>query len=70
MFDYSNLFGLMAKRGITRKDLAEKIGMSRTYLCTILRQGKAMATDVVYRIASLLDIKAEDIGNYFFVLKV
>lgn len=70
MFDYSNLYGLMAQKGVTRKMLAEKIGMARTYFCTILRQGNPMTSDVVYRIANTLGIDSTEIGFYFFVLKV
>lgn len=68
MFDYSNLLGAMATKGITRQDLAEKIGLSRTYFCTILKQGKPMTSDVVYRIAEVLGL--EDLRSYFFTLNV
>lgn len=70
MFDYSNLFGLMASKGITRKELAQKIGMAQTYFSSVLRKGRPFTTDVVYRIAMVFDIQPEDIGRYFFVLKV
>lgn len=68
MFDYSNLLGAMATKGITRQDMAEKIGLSRTYFCTILKQGKPMTSDVVYRIAEVLGL--EELRSYFFTLNV
>lgn len=67
-FDYSALLGVMASQHISRSEMAKKIGLSRTYFCTILKAGKPMPTDVAFRIAKVLGI--DEYAPYFFVLNV
>lgn len=68
MFDYSNLVGLMAAKGITRQEMAKRVGMSKTYFSTVIKQGKPIPTDVAFRIAQQLDMT--EYKDYFFVLNV
>lgn len=68
MFDYSNLLGVMAQRGVTRTELANRIKTSRSWLSTILKKGLPMPNDMIFRIAQELD--TEDYGNLFFIINV
>lgn len=68
-FDYSNLIGKMASKGITRRDLAPKIGMNISYFGQLLSAGKPMSSDKILRSAQILEIPMTDIGAYFFTLK-
>lgn len=68
MFDYSKLLGAMAQRGVTRTELANRIGISRTWLSTVLKKGMPMPNDMIFRIAQALE--TEDYGNLFFTINV
>ncbi|MBQ8994500.1 MAG: DUF739 family protein [Oscillospiraceae bacterium] len=68
-FDYSKVVGRMAEMSITRAELAPKIGINTAYFGTRLLHGKPFTSDVILRCAQVLDIEAEDIGQYFFTLK-
>lgn len=68
MFDYSNLLGAMATKGITRSDMAKRLGLSKSHFCTVLKHGRAMSSDVMFRIAQILE--SDDYENLFFALDV
>lgn len=67
-FDYSRLIGLMAQKGITRRDMASKVGQSRTWFSTVLKNGLPMSNDLIFRVAQVLE--TDDYSNLFFTLNV
>ena len=69
-FDYSNLIGRMAKLGVTRQELAPNIGLNPAYFGYILSAGKPISSEKIFRSKQLLEIPDDEIGLYFFTLKV
>ena len=68
-FDYSNLKGLLASKGITQEKLAKEIGMTQATMSNKIN-GKAFFTQCEIRaMISFLDIPMELVGEYFFTFK-
>ena len=65
-FDYSNLRGKMAQRGITQEQLADKIGINKSTLNVKMNGRYAFANDKILAICKVLDIPTDEISKYFF----
>lgn len=64
--DYTLLRGRIRERGLTQKELAEKIGTSEGQLCQKLSGNFVFRQDEIDRISNLLEISANEIGTFFF----
>lgn len=60
MYSYNRLWKLMIDKGMDRKTLGEKAGISATTL-TRMKQGRSISYDVCRRICEVLDCKPDDI---------
>lgn len=65
-FDYSKLRGIMAERGITQEQLADKIGINKCTLNVKMNGRYAFANDEILAICKELDIPTHEISKYFF----
>lgn len=66
MYNYNKLLGKMAELGITKDDLAKKIGMSRTTLYFKLNCESEFTQDEIQKCAEILDFPRSEIPLYFF----
>lgn len=66
-FDYSNLYGAIAKKGITQKELASKVGISHVALTEKLKNRSDFRNKEIWLIANVLELP--NIEDYFFVVK-
>lgn len=69
-FDYSDLIGRMAKCNESRANLGPKIGLNAAYFGQVLSAGRPIGNDKIIRLAQILGIPLDEIGLYFFTLKV
>lgn len=72
MFDYSKLIGRIVEKFGTRKAFAEAVGISENSMSQKLSHKMTITTDDIklWCQPHLLDIPCEQIGVYFFKLKV
>lgn len=70
LFDYRALEGKIKQYYDTQEKLAEAIPMSRSNLNQKLQNNNDFTSTNIYKIAKLLDISIEEIGEYFFKTKV
>lgn len=72
MFDYRKLTGRIIEKFGTRKAFAEAIGISENSMSQKLSNKMAITTDDIklWCQPEFLDIHCDDIGAYFFTLKV
>lgn len=72
MFDYRKLTGRIIEKFGTRKAFAEAIGISENSMSQKLSNKMAITTDDIklWCKAEFLDISCDEIGVYFFTLKV
>lgn len=72
MFDYSKLIGRIIEKFGTRRAFAEAIGISENSMSQKLSHKMAITTDDIKEWCKpeLLDIACDEIGVYFFALKV
>ena len=72
MFDYRKLTGRIVEKFGTRKAFAEAIGISENSMSQKLSNKMAITTDDIKEWCKpeLLDIPCDQIGVYFFTLKV
>ena len=69
-FDFSKLLGRIKEFGYTQAGLADEIGMAKTTMSLKLNN-KAFFTPLeIEKIRRILRIAHEEIGIYFFTLKV
>lgn len=66
MYNYNKLLGKMAELGITKDDLAKKIGMSRTTLYFKLNCESEFTQDEIQKCTEILDFPRSEIPLYFF----
>ena len=64
--DYTLLRGRIRERGLTQKEVAEKVGISEGQFCQKLSGNFVFRQDELDRISNLLEIGADEIGNFFF----
>ncbi len=59
--DKKKLFDLMAVKGLTQADLAEKSGVSRASVWAMLKKGHTPRPDTVGKIAKVLGVKPSEL---------
>lgn len=64
--DYTLLRGRIRDRGLTQKEVAEKVGISEGQFCQKLSGNFVFRQDEIDRISDLLGITANEIGPFFF----
>ena len=69
-YDYSKLRGRIIERFFTCGIFAEAIGCSRQAVSNLLTGRTKFNVDTIETWRAALDIPAEEIGLYFFTLKV
>ena len=73
IFDYSKLSGRIREKKKTRKELHEATGIPLSALSTKTNNSKGcsyFSPIEIYKLACELDIQPDEIGSYFFTLKV
>ena len=72
MFDYSKLIGRIIEKFGTRRAFAEAVGISENSMSQKLSNKMAITTDDIKEWCKpeFLDIHCDEIGVYFFTLKV
>lgn len=70
MFDYSKLVGRIIEMYGTRGRFATAAKCSKTYISQVLNGHRLLRQTQIRRWCDLLEIQKEDIGSYFFTLKV
>ena len=70
MYDYSKLRGRIKEKFGTEGNFAEALGVSRVTVSNKFNRGKGLSQAVSLKWAELLDISQNEIGVYFFTLKV
>lgn len=66
MYNYNKLLGRITELGMTKDDLAKKIGMSRTTLYYKLNCESEFTQEEIQRCAEVLDFPSQEIPLYFF----
>ena len=69
-FDYSKLKGLIVEKYGTQSKFAEALGVAPLTVSRKLNGETGFDRDDILIWSKLLDIKIEDISDYFFVQKV
>lgn len=64
--NYSKLLGRIREKGLTQKQLAEKIGITHGTLSVKLNEKYPFTTRDINAICKVLDISKGEIGDYFF----
>ena len=70
MFNFDKLLGRIIEKYGTRKAFAAAMEMSESSLCDRLNGKIPFKTEEIWKAAKLLDIRPEEIGEYFFTPKV
>ena len=70
VYDYSKLLGKIKERGFTQETLAKHIGIAESSMCLKLNNKAKWNQIEVSLICEALGIESEEIGAYFFTLKV
>ena len=70
MFDYNKLRGRIIEKYGTQKAFALKAGETVQSVSLKLNSGSGFSQTTLLHWCELLDIKTEDIGNFFYCLKV
>ena len=70
MFNFDKLLGRIIEKYGTRKAFAAAMEMSESSLCDRLNGKIPFKTEEIWKAAKLLDIRSEEIGEYFFTPKV
>lgn len=65
MFDYSNLLELMERKGVSRKYLCRKLGISLNTFGNKVNGHTYFTTAEMKTICRILSIKASEVGKYF-----
>ena len=65
-YNYRKLLGRIREYGLTNRELAEKIGITKGTLSQKLNGRYPFTTKDIDLICGTLDIPAADIGTYFF----
>ena len=69
IFDFSKLKGLIREKGYTQEDIAKIIGINPATL-SIKISGQGFRQSEIRAIALFLGITFDELGEYFFTLKV
>lgn len=68
--DYSKLLGRIKEYGHTQKSIAKEAGISESHFCQKLSGSYPFKQSDIQKLCELLNIPANEIGNYFFTAKV
>lgn len=68
--DYSKLLGRIKEKGYTQKSISEMISLSESHFCRKLSGEFSFRQSEIHRICEILDIPAQEIGDYFFTPEV
>ena len=66
MFDYSKLKGRIAEKNFNQSKLATFLGISKGAMSLKLRQKTFFTSEEINKMATVLNITADEIGIYFF----
>ena len=69
-FDYSKLLGRIKECGYIQETLAKEIGMAKSTLNLKLNNNAFFTQPEIEKILEILRFPSEEIGAYFFTLKV
>ena len=69
-FDYSKLLGRIREFGFTQETLAKKIGITKASMSLKLNNKANFKQNEIRVICKILMISDDEIGAYFFALKV
>lgn len=69
-YNYSSLTRRIKEKFNTQKNFSKKIGLSRTSLNLRLNNKREFSQEEILKSIKVLDLKEEDIPEYFFKLKV
>ena len=70
MFDFDKLVGRIIEKYGTRAAFADAMGMKAGQLTVRLKNKVPFKSPEIEKAAGLLHIKPDDIGRYFFTVKV
>lgn len=65
-FNYSKLLGRIKECGLTQKEIAESIGITRQTLSAKINGHFSFSSDEIISISKILLIPTKEIGKYFF----
>ena len=66
-YNYSNLKSRIAEMGYNQASLASAIGCERSTICLKINNKRLFTMTDIESICTVLDIKIDEIGKYFFV---
>lgn len=69
-FDYSKLRGRIVEKLGTQREMADRLGISKTVFSQKMTGNVRFTTDDIAKISSILNIPSGEIGIYFFTPKV
>lgn len=69
-FDYSKLLGRIKECGYTQEELAEEIGITKATMSLKLNNKAFFTQPEIEKIRKILSIARDEVGLYFFTLKV
>ena len=69
-FNYNKLRGRIVEKYGSQTVFAEKLGVSENTLSLKLNNKVRFTSDDIIKVTELLDIPPEQVGAYFFTLKV
>ena len=69
-FDYSKLLGRIKECGYTQEELAEEIGITKATMSLKLNNKAFFTHPEIEKIRKILRIARDEVGLYFFTLKV
>ncbi|HBG7314054.1 DUF739 family protein [Clostridioides difficile] len=69
-YNYNSLTRRIKEKFNTQKNFSKKIGLSRTSLNLRLNNKREFSQEEILKSIKVLDLKEEDIPEYFFKLKV
>lgn len=61
MIDHDKLRRIMASKGVTQNDLAEKIGTTQSNVSKLCTRDCNITTNTLYKLCDTLGVKAEEI---------
>lgn len=70
MFKYGKLLALMSDKGITQKAAAKELGISENSFTNKVKGRSNFNSEEIAILSDMLSIQLNEIGSYFFNLKV
>lgn len=69
-FDYSKLKGRIVEKVGSQREMADRLGISKTVFYQKMTGNVRFTTDDISKISSILNIPSSEIGIYFFTPKI